>query len=205
MSKGISTKELIIEKSSELFNIYGYHGCSLSEIMQATSLKKGGIYNHFRNKDEIALEAFTHNFNKVIERFRRQLDKASNAEEKLYATIEVFASFAYDPIVRGGGCPIFNTAVDATNTHPQLKQKAREGINTLKRYIEIKVEEGIAQGEFNKHVDSHQVSSLIICTLEGAIIMSRVNPDDRCISIAKDHLKNYIKEQLLSQEKRKKD
>ena len=65
MNKGQSTREMIIEKSAELFNTRGYAGCSLSDIMAATGLKKGGIYNHFRNKDEISLEAFKFSFAQV--------------------------------------------------------------------------------------------------------------------------------------------
>ena len=49
MNKGEETRSLIIEKSAELFNTLGYNGCSLNEIMEATQLKKGGIYNHFKN------------------------------------------------------------------------------------------------------------------------------------------------------------
>jgi TetR/AcrR family transcriptional repressor of nem operon len=30
----------------------------MADLMAATGLKKGGIYNHFRNKDDIALAAF---------------------------------------------------------------------------------------------------------------------------------------------------
>ena len=42
MNKGINTKEKIVEKSAELFSKYGYNGCSLSDIMNETNLKKGG-------------------------------------------------------------------------------------------------------------------------------------------------------------------
>ncbi len=198
MTKGNSTKEFIIEKSSELFNIYGYHGCALSDIMEATSLKKGGIYNHFKNKDEIAVEAFNYNLNKVKQRFRTATAKASTSKGKLYAILDAFSSFTEDPIVKGGGCPIFNTAMDATNTHPELKKKAKEGIHVLQRYIEIKLEEGVARGEFKPSIDVHDLSSLIICTLEGAIIMSRVSPEHDSIDIARTHLKQHLQTFVLS-------
>ncbi|MTI20495.1 TetR/AcrR family transcriptional regulator, partial [Fulvivirga sp. RKSG066] len=136
--KGLSTREMIIQKSAELFNTYGYHACSLSHIMKATNLKKGGIYNHFKNKDEIAVEAFNYNYDRVLKRFRDRLNKVSKPTDKLFAVIDVFVSFVDDPMVKGGGCPIFNTAMDATNTHPELKEKAQQGILGLKTYIEIK-------------------------------------------------------------------
>ncbi|WP_424991811.1 TetR family transcriptional regulator [Paenibacillus turpanensis] len=58
MKKGEQTRRHIISKSAELFNLQGYAGVSLNEITNATGFQKGGIYKHFVNKDEIAMEAF---------------------------------------------------------------------------------------------------------------------------------------------------
>lgn len=194
--KGASTREKIIQKASELFNTYGYHGCSLSQIMEATELKKGGIYNHFKNKDEIAIESFNYNYDRMLARFRNRLDQDRTPMEKIFSVIDVFTSIVDDPIVKGGGCPIFNTAMDSTNTHPQLKQRAKEGIKSLKTYIQVKLQEGIESGEFRKEIKIDQVATLIIATLEGAIIMSRVEENNGCVNLAADYLKTYIVQNL---------
>ena len=57
MSKAQETKTRIIEQAATLFNQQGYSGTSVSDLMRATGLQKGGIYNHFVSKDELALEA----------------------------------------------------------------------------------------------------------------------------------------------------
>jgi len=193
----LNTRNKIIEESARLFNMRGYHGCSLQDIMDATNLKKGGIYNHFSNKDEIAYAAFDYSFNLVIARFTEVLAKANMSREKLYAILEVFASFYKDPVAEGG-CPIFNTAVDSNGTHPELTEKAREAINTLKRYIEIKIDEGKASGEFKPETKSEELSSLIILTAEGALIMSRVNNDPAPVTAAIKYLKNTINSSILT-------
>ena len=193
----LDTRNKIIEESARLFNMRGYHGCSLQDIMDATKLKKGGIYNHFSNKDEIAYAAFDYSFNLVIARFTDALAKANTSREKLYAILEVFASFYKDPVAEGG-CPIFNTAVDSNGTHPELTEKAREAINTLKRYIEIKIDEGKESGEFKPETKSEELSSLIILTTEGALIMSRVNNDPAPVTAAIKYLKNTINSSILT-------
>ncbi len=191
------TKEKIIHKSAELFNTYGYHACSLSHIMEATGLQKGGIYNHFKNKDEIAIAAFNYSYNLVINRFKEMLEKAITPTEKLLAIIDVFVSFVDKPIVNGGGCPIFNTAMDATNTHPQLKEKAKAGIKGLKKYVEIKLKEGIAAREIRSDINTSKVATLLVATLEGAIIVSRVENDRECLTYASDYVKQYLYKNLL--------
>ena len=197
MSKGLTTKEKIIIKSSELFNAYGYRGCSLNDIMKATDLKKGGIYNHFKNKDEIAVEAFDYNYNRVFKRFRERLKEAKTPLDKLYKVIEAFISFAKDPLVKGGGCPIFNTAMDATNSHPALKRKARLGIEGLQTYVQIKLNEGIEAGVFKPGIDVKEIASLFIMTLEGGLIMAQVNESDEYLETAARFLKGYIQTNLI--------
>jgi len=62
MSKGTQTRTMILERSAPLFNQQGFFGASLSDIMHATGLEKGGIYNHFASKEQLALEAFDYAF-----------------------------------------------------------------------------------------------------------------------------------------------
>jgi len=69
MSKAQETKARIIKQAAALFNQQGYAGSSMSDIMRVTGLQKGGIYNHFRSKDELALEAFDFAVNRVQSEF----------------------------------------------------------------------------------------------------------------------------------------
>lgn len=186
-----TTKEHIIQKSAALFNTKGYNGCSLHDIMDATGLKKGGIYNHFKNKDEIAFESFDYSFSLIKLRFSEALSSCTTSFDKLMAIINVFASFHTNPVTLGG-CPIFNTAVDSSGIHPSLTNKARSAINHLKRYIEIKIDDGIASGEFESDIKSEELSTLILTSMEGALIMSRVNDDYGPVQTVVKHLKSLI-------------
>jgi len=62
MSKAQETKMRIIEQAAALFNQQGYAGSSMSDLMRVTGFS---IYNHFRSKDELALEAFDFAVNRV--------------------------------------------------------------------------------------------------------------------------------------------
>ncbi|MEN7548225.1 TetR/AcrR family transcriptional regulator [Rapidithrix thailandica] len=197
MRKGEATREVIIQKSAELFNKFGYDGCSLKDIMDATNLKKGGIYNHFNNKDEIALAAFDYSYKKVLSRFRQRLDKDRTARQKLNSIIEVFESFCYDPVI-SGGCPIFNSAIDSIDSHPVLRAKAVEAVNTLHQYIIIKLEEGKKSGEFKPEVKSEELATLFMSTLEGALIMSRACQQNKHMTFAVRFLRNYMENEIFS-------
>src|SRR5271170_2332921 len=66
VTKGEQTRGDIIRKSAPLFNQRGYEGTSLSDLMEATGLQKGGIYRHFSSKEELATEAFDYSWGKAV-------------------------------------------------------------------------------------------------------------------------------------------
>lgn len=197
MKKGELTYDLIVERSAELFNLYGYHRTALSDIMTATGLKKGGIYNHFSNKDEIAKAAFDRAYEKVIRRFRMRLNECKNASGKLFAIVEVFKSFYTEPVYKGG-CPIYNTAIETTDAYPELKSKAIEAVNMLHSYIEIKIREGIESGEFQQDVVAADIATFVMTSLEGSMILSRVNGDPAYVERSCRLVTEYLNEKVLS-------
>jgi TetR/AcrR family transcriptional regulator, transcriptional repressor for nem operon len=66
MSKGELTRREIVRKSAPLFNRRGYEGTSLSDLIEATGLQKGGIYRHFSSKQQLAGEAFDYTWEKAV-------------------------------------------------------------------------------------------------------------------------------------------
>ena len=57
-TKGIETRRRIVELAAPVFNRQGYVGASMRDLISATGLEKGGIYNHFGSKEMLALERY---------------------------------------------------------------------------------------------------------------------------------------------------
>lgn len=195
MKKGEFTKQNIIEKAAEIFNQKGYSGGSLNDIMEATGLKKGGLYRHFENKDEIALEAFDFAYSLMEKRFIDVLNKEQTAYGKLLAIINVYIDIIDDPPLIGG-CPLLNTAIDSENTHPLLKEKAREAMDNWIAIIKRILDYGIAQDEFKHDLQLDYIPSYIISTIEGAVMISRLYNDNRHIKYACNQLALFVNEKI---------
>lgn len=52
-TKGERTRQEILQSAHQLFLKNGFHGTSMRQIAQGAGIAVGGIYNHFRSKDEI--------------------------------------------------------------------------------------------------------------------------------------------------------
>jgi TetR/AcrR family transcriptional repressor of nem operon len=191
MRKGEKTREVILARAAELFNVQGYSGSSLSDIMQATGLHKGGIYNHFVNKENLALEAFDYAFARVSERMGDVLRERREPLDRLYGIIQFFEDYHEHPSIRGG-CIVLNTAIDSDDSHPQLRQRARDAMDQWRVLIQRTVSKGIAQGVMRAEVDPDEVATLIIGTLEGALMMSKLYDDHVHTKRAVAHLIQYV-------------
>lgn len=189
------TKAKIIQISAELFNTKGYFGTSISDVMKATGLKKGGIYNHFQSKEELALAAFDYAFQQVSKRTLKVLKKKTNAKDRLLAILTNFLSYLDDPPVTGG-CPILNTAIESDDAHPALQKKALAAMDSLCNLICRIIAKGIAKGEINPNTNPDEVTSIIVCTVEGAIMMSKLYRDPIHLNRAIKHLSQYIETNL---------
>src|SRR3954471_15205930 len=97
MSKGARTREQLVEQAAALFNQHGYHGVSMSDVMAATGLEKGGIYRHFASKEELSLAAFAFATDKMQERFTAALAGKEGALDRLNAIVAVYARIPTDP------------------------------------------------------------------------------------------------------------
>lgn len=67
-TKGEVTRVAIEDAAIELFMRQGYHATSMRQIAEGADLALGGIYNHFKSKDEIfeAIIVDKHPYRKVL-------------------------------------------------------------------------------------------------------------------------------------------
>lgn len=173
MNKAEKTKQFIVEMTAPVFNEKGYTGTSLNDMTNATGLTKGSIYGNFANKDEVALACFDYNLKKVGNIIRQEMDKKDTCRDKLLVYVHVYENFLKHPFP-AGGCPILNTAIEADDTHPLLKQKAADAIIAWKGIITRLIDKGIATGEFSEDVNTEQVALTMIATIEGCIMIAKL-------------------------------
>lgn len=198
MSKGEMTRQRIIQLAAPLFNQQGYAGCSMQEILDATGLKKGGIYRHFSGKEELAAEAFCYALSEAIETRTPPGDARGNAVERLLEFVDLFVE---KPSPVPGGCPILNTAIDSDDGNPVLRELVREGLKKWRDRIAKIVREGINRREIRKDVEPRALANTIIATLEGSLMISRIEGSRRAMQDAKGSLHILIANTAVREDK----
>lgn len=195
MVRSEKTRQLIIEKTASIFNKRGYTGTYLSDLTDATGLTKGSIYGNFKDKNEVALEAFRYNYRFQSEKVLVQIEKEKRADRKILVLLNHYKQ-AYLPIFKNGGCAILNTAVDTDDGNDLLRQEVIEKINGWVHKIASIIKMGIERNEI-KLIDATEYTFRTIALIEGSILLSKTldKPDILLNNI--DFLKKELKQLII--------
>jgi TetR/AcrR family transcriptional regulator, transcriptional repressor for nem operon len=185
MNKGEKTRQRIIEQAAPLFNQGGMAGCSMQDILHVTGLKKGGLYRHFSSKEELAAECLKYSLALVFQVRSGNANHIPGAIGKLRYLVDRFVS---TPSPLKGGCPLMNAAVDSDDGDPQLRRVSLEGLRAWKSRLLAILKEGIEQGEVVSGTDPARVANAVIATLEGSLLISRIERTPSAMEDARLHL-----------------
>ena len=185
------TKENILRKSGVLFNTQGYKATSISQITDATGLTKGAIYRHFSCKDELEVLTLNHLSALMFEKLRERIRGESTAGKKLRAVLRYFESYISNPPLIGG-CPLLNAAIEADDNNPTLRKAALKILRGIRESIIVLLDNGIKFKQLKTDIDRDMIATLIIASLEGAIMMSKLSGNDDDIKRVIAYLERLI-------------
>jgi TetR/AcrR family transcriptional repressor of nem operon len=194
MTKGERTKREIVRSAAPLFNQKGYEGTSLSDLMEATGLRKGGIYRHFSSKEELAGEAFDYAWEKAVSGRLEGLKEVPGCVDRLKKMIDNFIEKRTGLVA--GGCPLMNTAIEADDGNVLLRARARKALQGWNDRLGEVVKEGIKKHEIDARTDPRKLSQLIIGSLEGALMISRIEGNDTALHGACAFLNEYLERKV---------
>lgn len=172
-----ATKETILRKSGTLFNTQGYKATSISDITEATGFTKGAIYRHFASKDDLEMETLLHLSSLMFDKLRARVKQQVTTGDKLRAVFNYFESYITNPPLKGG-CPLMNVAIEADDSNPALKKAALNVLNGLRDSIITMLNNGIKHKQIKPGIDKESYATVIIASLEGAIMMSKLNSNN---------------------------
>ncbi len=153
----------IIAAAVEEFVEKGYEGASMNSIAGRAGLSKGGLYHHFRSKEEILLAANNEYMKPVLQLMDRGRKKSNPAEGlkfyiKEYLTYwkghEKELVFSFLSLVK---------ALSSKEMWPFMDLYAMEMIDFYESLFRL----GVKQGVFRAHNTQHRAMALFT-TLDGA-------------------------------------
>jgi len=93
-----------------------------------------------------------------------------------------------------GGCPLMNNAVEADDQHVFMKKAVATEIKKTIDVITGLLVKGKREGEFKNSINEKEIANLFFCSIEGAIIVSRVSSSDAAMKSVASFNRNLLKQ-----------
>lgn len=195
MTKAEKTRQQIIEKTAPIFNAKGYATTSLSDITAATGLTKGSIYGNFKDKDEVAIEAFKYNVSERSKGLHIAENEANNPLEALIAMIEFYRD-SLSEVNKTGGCPMLNAAVEADDHLLFMKETVKINfIGWQKKFIKT-LNQGQEQGFIRTDISIENYAMELLILIEGGILLARTLEDKHHLDLALNRALTIINNEI---------
>jgi AcrR family transcriptional regulator len=167
-TKGDLTRQNIIEKSMQLFSVKGYFKTSVSGIVKATGLTKGGLYGHFRNKQEIWYAVYAECVRIwkriVFEGVRELPDPLARIERVIENNLKNYLGAR----VFEGGCFLLNSLVDLSGQSSVMSNHVLKGFMAFSELLQAWLVEAEQQGRLQEGLNLHGIANFIVISLNGA-------------------------------------
>lgn len=127
----------------------------------------------------------------MFDKLRTAVRNERTAPAKLRAMFYFFESYITKPPLKGG-CPLLNAAVESDDSHPALRRAALKILREMRESVVRVLENGIRHGQLKRTLEVDEFATLIIASLEGAIMMSKLAGNDEDIKRVIVHLDRQV-------------
>jgi TetR/AcrR family transcriptional repressor of lmrAB and yxaGH operons len=166
------TRTRLIETTARLLQHRGYHGTSLSDILDASGAPRGSLYFHFPGgKDQLAIEATRAAVDESTEELRQSLVQARTPAQGVRAYVEAAGRIMRETDYTFG-CPVAPVILDAAGGVSELAVLCKQAFRTWAEMLrQAFVEAGIPSRRANA------LALLVVSSIEGVLLIARADRD----------------------------
>lgn len=169
--KSFDTDE-VLERATAVFWAKGYEATSMADLLAATRINKGSLYNAFGSKKAL--------FTLSLLKYDREQSRGTLARLKAMndpvAAIEalfdgLIAQSLNDPDKKG--CMLINTALDLPNHDEDIVKAVKAGIAEFEAFFVEQLKAGRESGAIPAHVDPKTTAKGLLTLVTGLRVLAR--------------------------------
>ena len=192
VTKGVETKQNIINKSLQLFSVKGYYNTSINDILEATGLTKGGLYGHFKSKEDIWYAVYDQavsiwkdivfkDIRKIDDPLKR-IEKALDNDLQNYLGADVFE----------GGCFFLNMLVELTGQSNTMGNCILKGIIGFSEVITLWLKEAHEKNMLKPGLNFNEIAKFIVVSINGCAALYPSTRDPEIWKLTLKQINYYI-------------
>ena len=157
--KGGETRRRILEVAAQAFADRGYVGTSLSDLLKASGVTKGGFYFHFPSKEALALATLRFKQEQWAGAVMAAMLGCPRAVDQLDAMVEALCTLHE----QDRACRAINRlCVELGDEHPELRPQLRTQLTTWMDMVAAVIRKGKDEGDIRPDVDPEVVAEIAV-------------------------------------------
>lgn len=166
-SKAQRSRDKILRAATSVFAEKGFEAASMDDIVQASGVSKGGIYWHFKSKDEMIAAVFRELFEQEIEQMAALVVAGGSASERL---AQIMRASVADVQVLDAELPFTLEIYAQAARQEALGEVLQAYFSRYHAMLTELVAQGVAQGEF-RPVDPADTALTLMSLFEGLLLL----------------------------------
>lgn len=188
------TRERLIDEMARLVQTKGFNSTSINDVIQAVGIKKGTLYYYFSGKEELGLAVLEKDRDDFLSFLETNLS-GKNSQKALERFFKAaFKKHKDTGFV--GGCLWGNTALEMSDTNPVYKKVVEDVFAKWIARIEAVIRSGQQTGQFRADRSAGELAYLVVSSIEGGIMISRITKKDYPFKSCLDSIKNLLKSDI---------
>ena len=162
----------VIEQAMEVFWEKGYAATSISDITEATGIKRGSLYNAFEGKRELFLRSLLTYGAEQRTRQLRQLETVDDPRQAIAMFFDFVVKDSLDDPDKKG-CLLVNTALDYSQHDEEVQKAVSDGFKEVVIFFEKQIKRGHERGEIPHSVEPRSTAKALVASLVGIRVLGR--------------------------------
>ena len=189
-SKGLRTRERIVDAAAELIFTRGLAATTLDDVKAAASVSSSQLYHYFGDKGDLLRAVVVRHTGQIVadqEVALRSLEAVDGLRAWAVAVIDVFRSFDCR-----GGCPIGSLGSEVAE-HDELSREAiSASLGRWERALRDGLENLATSGELSSDADPETLALSLIVALQGGLLLGKIHRSSRPLEVALDHAIDHV-------------
>jgi len=173
-------KDEVLDRATQVFWQKGFDDTSIQDLVAATGLNRGSLYNSFGDKAEF--------FAAVMDRYRatssvRILAAAPDDASPRQLIVDFLDSLVHRARsdIEHKGCLFTNTAAGLYGCDDAMTKWIRDTLMMLEDILTNVVERGQERGEIPSVHSARSIARFVVAAAQGINVMARVQPDPQVL------------------------
>lgn len=169
-------REEVVAKALAVFWRQGYQATSVQDLVEATGLNRGSLYDTFGDKHGLFLAAVEHYRSRVTARRLAKLEEPGPARERIAIFFGEMVAFSLGE-GRLLGCLMTNSAVELAPHDRDIRLAVAANMATMEAAFRRVLVRAKKNGELAADKSPADLARFLTATANGLRVMAKVNPD----------------------------